>query len=68
VPRLATCMEDVCQREGAGHEPQDGLQRNKGRGYRRVENLKAGHRVFIEVKGRQAEGREVILKKNEIAS
>jgi superfamily II DNA or RNA helicase len=62
--RLA--MEAVFAAERAlGHEPRDVSAEKKGWDIE-SRNLKAGHLRFIEVKGRQAEGREVILTKNEI--
>ena len=48
-----------------GHEPRDVSAEKKGWDIE-SRNLAAGHLRFIEVKGRQAEGREVILTKNEI--
>jgi superfamily II DNA or RNA helicase len=62
--RLA--MEAVFAAETAlGHEPRDVSAEKKGWDIE-SRNLTAGHLRFIEVKGRQAEGREVILTKNEI--
>jgi SNF2 family DNA or RNA helicase len=62
--RLA--MEAVFAAERAlGHVPRDVSAEKKGWDIE-SRNLKAGHLRFIEVKGRQAEGREVILTKNEI--
>jgi superfamily II DNA or RNA helicase len=62
--RLA--MEAVFAAERTlGHEPRDVSAEKKGWDIE-SRNLKAGHLRFIEVKGRQAEGREVILTKNEI--
>jgi superfamily II DNA or RNA helicase len=48
-----------------GHEPRDVSAEKKGWDIE-SRDLKAGHLRFIEVKGRQAEGREIILTKNEI--
>lgn len=62
--RLA--MEAVFAAERAlGHEPRDVSAEKKGWDIE-SRDLKAGHLRFIEVKGRQADGREVILTKNEI--
>lgn len=62
--RLA--MEAVFAAERAlGHEPRDVSAEKKGWDIE-SRNVTAGHLRFIEVKGRQAEGREVILTKNEI--
>src|SRR5207237_6793303 len=62
--RLA--MEAVFAAERAvGHEPRDVSAEKKGWDIE-SRDPKAGHLRFIEVKGRQAEGREVILTKNEI--
>jgi hypothetical protein len=62
--RLA--MEAVFAAERAlGHEPRDVSSEKKGWDIE-SRDVKAGHLRFIEVKGRQAEGREVILTKNEI--
>jgi superfamily II DNA or RNA helicase len=59
-------MEAVFAAERAlGHEPRDVSAEKKGWDIE-SRDLKAGHLRFIEVKGRQAEGREVILTKNEI--
>lgn len=59
-------MEAVFTAERAlGHEPRDVSAEKKGWDIE-SRNLKAGHLRFIEVKGRQSEGREIILTKNEI--
>jgi hypothetical protein len=64
IERLA--MEAVFAAERAlGHMPRDVSAEKKGWDIE-SRNLKDGHLRFIEVKGRQAEGREVILTKNEI--
>nr|GAJ31432.1 RNA polymerase associated protein rapA [Bradyrhizobium sp. DOA9] len=62
--RLA--MEAVIAAERAlGHEPRDVSVEKRGWDIE-SRDLKAGHLRFIEVKGRQAGGREIILTKNEI--
>lgn len=62
--RLA--MEAVIAAERAlGHEPRDVSAEKKGWDIESRDRA-AGHLRFIEVKGRQADGRDVILTKNEI--
>ncbi|TGQ89973.1 DUF3883 domain-containing protein [Mesorhizobium sp. M8A.F.Ca.ET.208.01.1.1] len=59
-------MEAVFAAERAlGHEPRDVSAEKKGWDIE-SRDLKAGHLRFIEVKGRQADGRDIILTKNEI--
>jgi SNF2 family DNA or RNA helicase len=62
--RLAMAAVFAAER-ALGHEPRDVSAEKKGWDIE-SRNLKAGHLRFIEVKGRQTEGREVILTKNEI--
>lgn len=64
IERLA--MEAVFAAERAlGHDPRDVSAEKKGWDIE-SRDLNAGHLRFIEVKGRQADGRDVILTKNEI--
>ncbi|WP_353654465.1 DUF3883 domain-containing protein [Mesorhizobium sp. C089B] len=59
-------MEAVFAAERAlGHEPRDVSAEKKGWDIE-SRDVKASHLRFIEVKGRHAEGRDVILTKNEI--
>ncbi|MBY5549638.1 DUF3883 domain-containing protein [Rhizobium leguminosarum] len=59
-------MEAVFAAERAlGHEPQDVSAEKKGWDIE-SRDVKTGHLRFIEVKGRHADGRDVILTKNEI--
>jgi superfamily II DNA or RNA helicase len=64
IERLA--MEAVMAEERAlGHQPRDVSAENKGWDIESRDGA-TGHLRFIEVKGRHAEGRDVILTKNEI--
>lgn len=64
IERLA--MEAVFAAERAlGNDPRDVSAEKKGWDIE-SRDLKAGHLRFIEVKGRQSDGRDVILTKNEI--
>ncbi|MET3842048.1 DUF3883 domain-containing protein [Bradyrhizobium sp. OAE829] len=64
IERLA--MDAVFASERAlGHDPRDVSAEKKGWDIE-SRDRKAGHLRFIEVKGRQADGREVIVTKNEI--
>jgi hypothetical protein len=59
-------MEAVFAAECAlGHEPRDVSAEKKGWDVE-SRDIRTGHVRFIEVKGRQADGRDVILTKNEI--
>jgi len=64
VERLA--MESVIAAERAlGNEPRDVSAEKKGWDVE-SRDLRAGHLRFIEVKGRHADARDVIITKNEI--